>query len=113
MLLKNFGVTRRGRVVFYDYDELTELTECRFRALPESTDPYDELSATPTYGIGPNDIFPEELPRFLGLNHELRTAFDEVHADLFEPGFWRGVQERIKMGEIIEILPYRRSRAIG
>ncbi|KAA3637173.1 MAG: bifunctional isocitrate dehydrogenase kinase/phosphatase [Armatimonadetes bacterium] len=113
MLLKNFGVTSRGRVVFYDYDELTELSECRFRKLPESTDPYDELSATPTFGIGPNDIFPEELPRFLGLTDELRVAFDDVHADLFEPGFWQGVQDRIKLGETIEILPYRRSRAIG
>ena len=64
MLLKNFGITRLGRVVFYDYDELTELTECKFRRFPESDDPYDELAEVPSYGIGPNDIFPEELPRF-------------------------------------------------
>lgn len=113
MLLKNFGVTSRGRVVFYDYDELTELTDCRFRSLSELGDADDELSATPMYGIGPNDIFPEELPRFLGLTPELRAAFDEVHADLFKPKFWLGVQNRIKNGETIEILPYRRSRTIG
>jgi isocitrate dehydrogenase kinase/phosphatase len=30
---KNFGVTRHGRVVFYDYDELCWVTECDFREL--------------------------------------------------------------------------------
>lgn len=112
MLLKNFGVTNRGRVVFYDYDEITELTQCRFRTLPVSDDPLDELAATPNYGVGPNDVFPEELPRFLGLGDDLRAAFDERHADLFEPGFWKDVQQRIAAGEIIEILPYRRSRVL-
>ena len=113
MLLKNFGVTRLGRVVFYDYDELTELTECKFRRFPESDDPYDDLAEVPSYGIGPNDIFPEELPRFLGLTKEMRSAFDARHADLFEPEFWIDVQNRIKSGETIEILPYRRTRTLG
>ncbi len=112
MLLKNFGVTSRGRVVFYDYDELTELTNCRFRWFPQTDDPDDDMANTPSYGIGPNDIFPEELPRFLGLNDELRTAFDARHADLFTPDFWTEVQRRIESGETIEILPYRKSRAI-
>jgi isocitrate dehydrogenase kinase/phosphatase len=112
MLLKNFGVTSRGRVVFYDYDELTEITKCRFRSFPVSDDPDDEMADTPSYGIGPNDIFPEELPRFLGLNDDLRAAFDEQHADLFTPDFWTDVQRRIESGETIEILPYRRSRSL-
>jgi isocitrate dehydrogenase kinase/phosphatase len=112
MLLKNFGVTSRGRVVFYDYDELTELTNCRFRSFPESSDPLDEMADTPSYGIGPNDIFPEELPRFLGLSPDLRSAFDREHADLFEPAFWEVVQRRILAGETIEIMPYRRSRGL-
>ncbi|MEZ5176450.1 MAG: bifunctional isocitrate dehydrogenase kinase/phosphatase [Acidimicrobiia bacterium] len=112
MLLKNFGVTSRGRVVFYDYDELTELTECRFRRFPSSGDGFDDLAPTPSFGIGPNDVFPEELPRFLGLNDELRRAFYDRHADLFEPEFWLDVQRRIESGETIEILPYRRSRTL-
>ncbi len=112
MLLKNFGVTRLGRVVFYDYDELTELTDCKFRRFPESDDPYDDLAEVPSYGIGPNDIFPEELPRFLGLTPQMRTAFDAHHADLFEPEFWIDVQNRIRSGETIEILPYRRTRTL-
>jgi isocitrate dehydrogenase kinase/phosphatase len=98
--------------VFYDYDELTEITKCRFRSFPVSDDPDDEMADTPSYGIGPNDIFPEELPRFLGLNDDLRAAFDEQHADLFTPDFWTDVQRRIESGETIEILPYRRSRSL-
>jgi isocitrate dehydrogenase kinase/phosphatase len=112
MLLKNFGVTNRGRVVFYDYDEITELIQCRFRSLPVVEDPLDEMAATPSYGVGPNDVFPEELPRFLGLGQALRDAFDERHADLFEPGFWNDVRDRIGAGEFIEILPYRKSRVL-
>jgi isocitrate dehydrogenase kinase/phosphatase len=112
MLLKNFGVTNRGRVVFYDYDEIGLITDYRFRAFPQSDDPYDELAETPTYGVGPNDVFPEELRRFLGLTPELRRTFDDAHADLFDPAFWQTIQGRLLAGETIEILPYRRSRAL-
>ena len=112
MLLKNFGVTNRGRVVFYDYDEICRITDCKFRRFPVSSDPYDDLADTPSYGVGPHDIFPEELPRFLGLNSELRAVFDEHHADLFDIEFWQTVQDRINSGEVIEILPYRRSRSL-
>jgi isocitrate dehydrogenase kinase/phosphatase len=112
MLLKNFGVTSRGRVVFYDYDEICKITDCKFRRFPVSDDPFDDMADTPAFGVGPNDIFPEELPRFLGLNPELRAVFDEYHADLFDIDFWQAVQGRIDSGEVIEILPYRRSRSL-
>lgn len=112
MLLKNFGVTSRGRVVFYDYDEIGMLTDYRFRAFPESDDPLDEMSETPSFGVGPHDVFPEELVRFLGLSPELRSSFDQQHRDLFDPEFWNSVQARLEAGETIEILPYRRSRAL-
>jgi isocitrate dehydrogenase kinase/phosphatase len=113
MLLKNFGVTSRGRIVFYDYDEISDLTDLRFRRFPQTDDSFDDLSSTPSFGVGPNDIFPEELPRFLGLNSQLREAFDEIHADLFDIDFWQSVQSRLEAGEIIEILPYRRARALA
>jgi isocitrate dehydrogenase kinase/phosphatase len=112
MLLKNFGVTNRGRVVFYDYDELRELTDCHFRAFPEQSDPTDEMSVTPNYGVGPNDVFPEELPRFLGLSAELWDVLEGRHADLFRPDFWIRVQQRIRSGETIEILPYKETRSL-
>jgi isocitrate dehydrogenase kinase/phosphatase len=113
MLLKNFGVTSGGRVVFYDYDEIVPLTRCRFRRLPESDRPDEEMSAEPWFGVGDNDVFPEEFTRFLGIRGELRDAFYDQHGDLFGVRFWQRVQERIAAGEVIEIFPYSRSRRLG
>ena len=58
MLLKNFGVTRLRRVVFYDYDEIGFLTDYNFRVIPEALTEEEELSGTPWYSVGDNDIFP-------------------------------------------------------
>lgn len=113
MLLKNFGVTRSGRVVFYDYDELSRVTECNFREMPQTLDPDREMSADPWFGVGDNDVFPEEFPNFLGIREELREVLDRHHEDLFGVRFWRRVQDRIRSGEVIEIFPYERSRRLG
>ncbi len=113
MLLKNFGITRSGRVVFYDYDEITQLTRCKFREMPETDDPTDEMSADPWFGVGDDDVFPEEFPRFLGLREELREVFDDHHSDLFGVRFWQRAQDRVKGGEFIEIFPYERHRRLG
>jgi isocitrate dehydrogenase kinase/phosphatase len=107
MLLKNFGVTRHGRVVFYDYDELCLLEDCNFRRLPP-TDRYEELLASePWFHVNANDIFPEEFPNFLGLASELREEFERHHANLYAPGYWRGRQEAIRAGEKAHIFPYQ------
>jgi isocitrate dehydrogenase kinase/phosphatase len=113
MLLKNFGVTRSGRVVFYDYDELTRVTDCNFRELPETSDPDREMAADPWFGVGDNDVFPEEFRNFLGLRRDLREVLEQHHGDLFGVRFWQRVQERIRAGEVIEIFPYQRSRRLG
>jgi isocitrate dehydrogenase kinase/phosphatase len=113
MLLKNFGVTRSGRVVFYDYDELTRVTECNFRELPQTADPDREMSAEPWFGVGERDVFPEEFQNFLGIRGELRDVLMRHHGDLFRVRFWRRVQERVRSGEVIEIFPYDRSRRLG
>jgi isocitrate dehydrogenase kinase/phosphatase len=106
MLLKNFGATRHGRVVFYDFDELCLLEECNFRRLPP-TDRYDDLMAQePWFHVNANDIFPEEFPNFLGLSNELRELFEHHHANLYAPGYWRGRQEAIRAGERAHIFPY-------
>ncbi len=107
MLLKNFGVTRHGRVVFYDYDELRLLPECNFRRIPPARDPLDEFGAEPWFAVGPDDVFPEEFESFLGVQGELREAFLARHRDLFDPDTWRDWQRRVASGEIIEIYPYR------
>ena len=113
MLLKNFGVTRSGRVVFYDYDELSKVTYCNFREMPETQDPADEMSADPWFGVGEHDVFPEEFRNFLGVRGELRAVLEQHHSDLFGVRFWQRVQDRIRSGEVIEIFPYERSRRLG
>ena len=112
MLLKNFGVTRHGRVVFYDYDELSFLSDCNFRVMPSSRSYEEELSAEPWFSIGENDIFPEEFSNFLGLKGDLKDLFLQEHSDLFEVDFWRQMQSGIKAGTIIDILPYDPSKRL-
>lgn len=107
MLLKNFGVTRHGRVVFYDYDELCLLTDCKFRRIPQSRHYDDDLSDEPWFSVGENDIFPEEFESFWGLPGSLKLSFRSQHADLFGAEFWQGMQTRIQNGEIIHISPYK------
>ena len=113
ILTKNFGVTRHGRVVFYDYDELTFLTDCNFRDLPQATTYEEEMSAEPWFSVRENDIFPEEFPRFLGLPEPARTALMTEHADLFRADFWRATQEKLRAGEILEVFPYAAERRLA
>jgi isocitrate dehydrogenase kinase/phosphatase len=107
LLQKNFGVTRLGRVVFYDYDEIGFLTDYRFRSIPEPQYPWQEMAAEPWYTVAENDIFPEEFPRFLFRQPAHRRRFEELHGDLFTAAYWTDLQERIRSGQRIEILPYR------
>ena len=106
LLTKNFGVTRHGRVVFYDYDELSALTDVNFKDLPEPQDEIETMSETPWFGVGGSDIFPEEHQRFLGMPAELKEAFLERHGDLFEVEPWQAIQKRIEAGELMEVFPY-------
>lgn len=112
ILLKNFGVTRHGRVVFYDYDELCLLNNCRFRPIPGARSFSDDFEAEPWFYVGPNDIFPEEFKTFLGLSGKLRQAFLEVHGDLFEVEFWRSMQAMTRNGQVADIIPYRLSKRL-
>jgi isocitrate dehydrogenase kinase/phosphatase len=112
VLLKNFGVTRHGRVVFYDYDEVGRLTDCRFRPFPSARHDFEELSAETWFAVGEGDVFPEELGRFLGLEGARREAFLREHGDLFGVDFWQRMQERNLSGEIIEFFPYRDERRL-
>ncbi len=112
MLLKNFGVTRHGRVIFYDYDELCLLTECNFRSIPTARHDEDEYSAEPWFSVGEHDIFPEEFRAFLTLPGRVGAAFLAAHGDLLTVEFWRGMQELARRGEVVDIFPYRPSRRL-
>lgn len=113
MLLKNFGVTRHGRVVFYDYDEVSYLTDCNFRHIPEPMYPEQELSNEPWYSVGPNDIFPEEFGPFLFANIRLRKLFYELHPELLDANYWKGLQQAITEGRVIDVYPYRNKQRFG
>jgi isocitrate dehydrogenase kinase/phosphatase len=108
MLLKNFGVTRHGRVVFYDYDEIQPLIECNFRKIPEPRNEAEEMASTPWYSVGPNDIFPEEFRLFFSGNQRARKVFDGIHSDLYDARYWQKMQEQIRSGYVESIYPYRR-----
>ena len=110
LLLKNFGVTASGRVVFYDYDEVALVTDCRFRELPEPDDDLDLMDPGEVRYIGPHDIFPEEFIKFLAMDDGLRDEFLDIHGDLLTAGYWRDVKNRRLAGEITHIVPYRRTR---
>ena len=112
LLLKNFGVTRHGRVVFYDYDEFTPLVDCNFRRFPEPADPDQAMSDDPWFSVAEHDVFPEEMRRFLGLEGRLREVFEERHGHLFEVEFWRRTQERIEAGDLLDVFPYREERRL-
>lgn len=110
ILLKNFGVTRHGRIVFYDYDELCLLTDCNFRTMPQSADDddddFDAFAPEPWFSVAENDVFPEELHTFLGLPLHLKPLFYEHHGDLFTADYWNDLKRRLQAGEVIEVLPY-------
>jgi isocitrate dehydrogenase kinase/phosphatase len=108
MLLKNFGVTRHGRVVFYDYDEICFLTEVNFRPIPPPRYPEDEMSGEPWYSIGPHDVFPEEFPPFLFADIGQRRLFSRLHGELYDADYWKGLQAAIREGKVIDVFPYRR-----
>jgi isocitrate dehydrogenase kinase/phosphatase len=110
LLLKNFGVTRNERVIFYDYDELCLVTDCRFREIPESQHEEDEMRAETWYYVGENDVFPETFLNFLGFDAHLKQVFLDAHREILTAEWWRGIQERLREGDLLEVLPYHKHR---
>jgi isocitrate dehydrogenase kinase/phosphatase len=106
MLFKNFGVTRGGRVVFYDYDEISYMTEVNFRSIPPAPNPEYELAAEPWYPVGASDVFPEEFGPFLMSGGKVGARFLEHHQDLLSPEFWNATKARIDSGQIADVFPY-------
>ncbi len=110
LLLKNFGVTRHNRVIFYDYDELCRVTECRFRDVPPATSDEDEMRAESWFYVGENDVFPETFLNFLGFEGRLHEVFLAKHGEVLDAGWWRALQERLAAGDLVEVLPYHSHR---
>jgi isocitrate dehydrogenase kinase/phosphatase len=110
MLFKNFGVTRGGKVVFYDYDEIEYLTECNFRRVPSARTEEEELSGEVWYRVGPKDVFPETFEPFLLGNPMIRETFLKHHAELLDAAFWNVHKERILAGHVHDVFPYEAAK---
>jgi isocitrate dehydrogenase kinase/phosphatase len=110
MLWKNFGVTRHGKVVFYDYDEIEYLTDCNFRKVPEPRNEEEEMSGEVWYSVGPKDVFPETFGPFLLGNPAVREVFMKHHAELLDAAFWQGHKERTLAGYVHDVFPYEASK---
>jgi len=106
MLLKNFGVTRHDRVVFYDYDEIGDITELSFRRIPPASSYEEEMAAEPYWTVAANDVFPEQFDRFLVSDPRAREIFYEYHRDLLDPEFWTRKQELVRSGAQEDVFPY-------
>jgi len=113
MLWKNFGVTRHGKVVFYDYDEIEYITDCNFRAVPAPRNEEEEMSGEIWYRVGPRDVFPETFSPFLLGNPGVREVFMRRHADLLDPAFWQSHKARILAGHVHDVFPYDEHKRLG
>ena len=110
MLWKNFGITRHGKVVFYDYDEIEYITDCNFRKVPAPRNEEDEMSGEVWYNVGPKDVFPETFGPFLLGNPAVRSIFMKHHADLLEAAFWQAHKDRVQAGHVLDVFPYDREK---
>lgn len=112
MLYKNFGLTRLGRLVFYDYDEIQTMTEMNFRYIPDAPNEEAEMASEPWYPIGANDVFPEEFRWFLLGDPRIREAFMKYHADLLDANWWSTCREHVTQGRLENIYPYNSSKRL-
>lgn len=110
LLLKNFGVTRHGRVIFYDYDELCQVTDCRFRDMPQAMNDEDEMRGESWFYVADNDVFPETFINFLAFDETQKAAFLRAHGEILTADFWRHVQQRHLDNEMMEVVPYTSHR---
>ncbi|MFY9476667.1 MAG: bifunctional isocitrate dehydrogenase kinase/phosphatase [Aquabacterium sp.] len=110
MLWKNFGVTRNGKVVFYDYDEIEYVTDCNFRKVPEPRNEEEEMSGEIWYSVGKYDVFPETFGPFLLGDPRVRSIFMQHHGDLLDVAYWQTHKERIQAGYVHDVFPYDRSK---
>ncbi len=112
MLLKNFGVTRHGRVIFYDFDEICLMNQCHFRELPAARSDEQELASETWFYVADNDVFPEQFEHFLGMSAGLKALFMEHHGDLLSAAYWREVQEKLETSGALRFSPYARASRV-
>jgi isocitrate dehydrogenase kinase/phosphatase len=110
MLWKNFGITRQGKVVFYDYDEIEYLTDCNFRRVPPQDNDAPLKENGVWFDVGPKDVFPETFGPFLLGNARVRQAFLKHHPELLDADYWNLHKQRIQAGAMLDVFPYEPQR---
>lgn len=106
LLIKNFGVTHHGRVVFYDYDEIVPMAQCNFRTIPVPQTELQEMASEPWYTVAENDIFPEEFEFYILTHHHHKQFFKKHHANLLTANYWQQIQQNLAIGILPDIFPY-------
>ncbi|MEX2513698.1 MAG: bifunctional isocitrate dehydrogenase kinase/phosphatase [Cyclobacteriaceae bacterium] len=106
MMIKNFGVTRQKRVIFYDYDEIEFLVDMNFRVKPKPKTYEQIYAAEPWYEIDKNDVFPEDFKKFMIGRTDVKAYFIQSNPELFDPYAWQNIQDQIRKGELIHAFPY-------
>ncbi|KNC65974.1 bifunctional isocitrate dehydrogenase kinase/phosphatase [Pseudoalteromonas ardens] len=109
MLLKNFGVTKHHRVIFYDYDEVQYLTDMNFRPMP-SPSLEDLYSGVAEPSAAPNDVFPQQLCTFVLTDPKLRAVFEQSHEALLKVEYWQQAQRDIQAHVVKQVYPYPTSQ---
>ncbi len=110
MLLKNFGVTRHGRVVFYDYDEISAMTDIRIRAIPKARSEEEEFLQETWFHVEEHDFFPEQFDHFVASHARIRKKFLSNHPELLQPDYWKGIQQDIQNNRRHDVFPYRQEK---
>jgi isocitrate dehydrogenase kinase/phosphatase len=112
MLFKNFGVTRHGRVIFYDYDEIWYMHQCNFRTIPKPETYEQMIASEPWYRVGEFDVFPEEFAHFMLGQSRVKRSFMKLHPELLLAGYWRQLQENFNQGIYADVYPYRKDKRL-
>ena len=110
MLLKNFGVTRHNRVVFYDYDEICHMTEINIRSVPKARSEEEELASETWFQVADHDFFPEQFEHFVVNHPKVRKRFLIHHPDLLDPSWWKAMQNDIIVNKRHDVYPYHQKK---
>ncbi len=98
-------------MVLFDYDDVMPLENAQFKAKPGPMNEFEEVNPEEEWVVAePTDFFLDEIDSFVGIPSPLRGIFNAEHKDLFTVQFWQNIKKRVSEGEIIDIIPYDRSK---
>ncbi len=107
----NYGVTKRGRVVLFDYDDVIPIERATFANKPRTYTEGEELTPEEDRIVAtPRDFFVDEMRSYSGIPQRLKGVFEDVHADLFTVEFWQAMKAQVSSGDLVDITPYDRAK---